>query len=190
MSVASLSRSGTTSAAVEDRYLRLSVHDGSSAEAAAFWEKVDQTGGPDACWPWKLRRDAAGYGRGYFGTTHNAHRRALELATGIVQPSAIEACHHCDNPPCCNPAHLFWGTHAENLQDAGRKGRLGNNRGERHGNHKLTEAAVRDIRYRVARGEGQHAVAREYGISQVNVHLIVTGKAWRHVDAVTEEAAS
>lgn len=158
--------------------------------AGEFWGKVDQSGGPDACWPWRGRVSPLGYGRGYFGDTTYAHRHALILVSGIVAPSRIEACHTCDNPPCCNPRHLFWATHRENLLDASRKGHLGRNRGERHGHAKLTDAAVRDIRLRVARGEHQHDVAALHGVSQVNVHLIVSGKAWRHVDAATEEAAS
>jgi Fe-S-cluster-containing dehydrogenase component len=63
-----------------------------------------------------------GYGNTSWGT---ASRIALELALGRRLGLRYElACHHCDNPPCCNPAHLFAGSHKDNTQDAMRKGRL------------------------------------------------------------------
>jgi hypothetical protein len=152
-----------------------------------FWSYVDQSAGPDACWPWTYGRDPAGYGQGPFGWTKKAHREAYRLANGDFDTS-LNICHKCDNPPCCNPAHLFAGTHRENLQDAGRKGRLGKARGEGHGNAKLTWEKVRAIRVRAAAGESHHALAREYGTTQPNIHLIVKGKAW--IEPVSDEAVA
>lgn len=93
-----------------------------------FWEKVDKSAGPDACWPWtgatQLRYKSKTVRQGRIGYTPGrlllAHRAALMLATGEDRPNH-EACHSCDNPICCNPAHLFWGTHRENLHDYIRK---------------------------------------------------------------------
>lgn len=98
---------------------------------ATFWERVDQSGGPEACWPWTGRRQskradgAGGYGcfiRG--GKTVYSHRWALELTLGRPLGPRMLACHTCDNPPCCNPAHLFEGTFTDNFRDAVAKGRV------------------------------------------------------------------
>lgn len=72
--------------------------------AERFWAKVDQSGGPDVCWPWLGRsRDAAGYGR-FSGK--NAHRLAWELANERPIPEGQTIDHTCRNNDCCNPKHL------------------------------------------------------------------------------------
>ena len=79
-------------------------------------------------------------------------------------------CHHCDNPPCINPAHLFLGTFADNSLDAVQKRRTAN--GERK-RHKLTDAQVREIRLRyMAGGVTQKELGLEYGVSQQLIGLI------------------
>jgi len=89
--------------------------------SAHFWERVDMSGGPDACWPWTGARHPSGYGGvSWRGGRVNAHRVAYELAYG--NPGKGFVCHHCDNPPCCNPAHLFLGTAQDNYRDSIAKG--------------------------------------------------------------------
>jgi hypothetical protein len=100
-----------------------------------FWSKVDRSGGPDACWNWQActvagnpDRGIKGYGvfhvRGTTRTHAYAHRTAWELANGPI-PAGLFICHHCDNPLCCNPAHLFAGTALDNVRDMIKKGRQG-----------------------------------------------------------------
>lgn len=86
-------------------------------------------------------------------------------------PDGMLACHHCDNPPCVNPAHLFLGNNAQNLCDMAAKGRAG------HVRSVLTAADVEAIRRRVLSGEQQKDVAAFYGINSGHVSRIVSRKA-------------
>ena len=90
-----------------------------------FSERV-LSGADDACWPWLGTVDPDGYGYTTFeGKQRRAHRVALARAKGLSM-AAIEGLvvlHLCDNPPCCNPAHLLLGTQAENVADCHAKGR-------------------------------------------------------------------
>jgi hypothetical protein len=90
-----------------------------------FWSRV-AVSGPDECWEWQGCRDHGGYGVIWLGVeigyVARTHRIAIYLATG-VDPGQLLVCHRCDNPPCCNPAHLFSCTHRENAIDRSRKGR-------------------------------------------------------------------
>lgn len=88
-----------------------------------FWAKVD-VAGPDDCWNWTAAVSTDGYGRLGVGghATIRAHRLAAQLRFGMLHRHQI-VCHACDNPRCCNPAHLFVGTHLTNARDRDTKGR-------------------------------------------------------------------
>ena len=91
-----------------------------------FWDRVDKSGGEIACWPWlgQTMKSRGGYGRLVINGKHvGAHRIALILSKGDPDRPDLFACHTCDNPICCNPAHLWWGTNMENVQDSIIKGR-------------------------------------------------------------------
>lgn len=92
-------------------------------EAPDFWARVDQSSGPTACWPWLGSRTTGGYGQVYMDKrVIKASRAAWVLARGPVR-DGLHVLHYCDNPPCCNPNHLWLGTPADNAQDSVAKGR-------------------------------------------------------------------
>lgn len=149
-----------------------------------FWSKVDKSGGQDACWPWMAFCQPKGYGR--FGIQRSdgswgriqAHRLSYELTYGAI-PDDLHVLHHCDNPPCCNPTHLFLGTNADNVADRVAKGReAGISRGEENGRAKLTADLVRLIR---AATGSQRAISKRFGISKAHVERVRNGKSWAHV---------
>jgi hypothetical protein len=91
-----------------------------------FWSKVDKNGGANACWEWTAKA-RSNYKKWYGafnvgGRVDRSHRVAWELENGAI-PEGLCVCHRCDNPKCCNPAHLFLGSHAENMSDMRAKGR-------------------------------------------------------------------
>lgn len=96
-----------------------------------FWQRV-AVGEPDACWPWLGaidERPDRGYGVvGVRGRPMGAHRLAYILTHGVDLDSEVCVCHRCDNRPCCNPAHHFPGSIADNIRDARAKGRHHNAR--------------------------------------------------------------
>ncbi len=103
------------------------------------------------------------------------HRVVFEKEHGPI-PNGMEVCHTCDNPPCCNPDHLFLGTQLENIQDKINKGRQ--TRGEGVGISKLTAERVLEIR---ASSESGRVLGKRYGVSNVQIGNIRSGKQWRHV---------
>lgn len=155
-----------------------------------FWSKVklpDVIGGPDCCWEWTATTRDGRYGT--FSITHTkfvmAHRFAYELCIGPI-PNKMIVCHSCDNTFCCNPAHLWIGTNAENSADMIAKGRQA--KGAKQGRHihpelnKLTADMVVEIRNRYANGgitQGQ--LAKEYGVGRDQISRIVNRNRWAHI---------
>jgi hypothetical protein len=110
-----------------------------------------------------------------------AHRVAWIATNGPIPPGAI-VCHACDNPPCCNPGHLWLGRDADNNADKEAKGRGNHPRGSSHGRAKLTEAQIREIRARYAHGAvTQTMLAKEYGVIQITISRIIRREIWPHV---------
>jgi HNH endonuclease len=123
------------------------------------------------CWVWPAGTNGEGYGQVDHDTL--AHRAAYEAFIGPI-PDGHLVLHHCDNRPCCNPFHLFTGTHADNTADMIEKGRQ---RNQYPNPIALDVEAVADIKTRVARGETQRSVAAIYGVDPSHISRIVNGKA-------------
>lgn len=99
------------------------------SEAEDFWKRVRKDEGENACWPWIIGwTDSYGRGRWRLGGRSMVSSRAALLLSKGPPPNndwTLQACHTCDNPPCCRPEHLFWGTREQNMKDMGAKGRAG-----------------------------------------------------------------
>ena len=156
-----------------------------------FWTNVTKT---DNCWLWTgwIRRD--GYGSVSIRNKHfAAHRVSWTLANGPI-PDGLWVLHHCDVRVCVRPTHLYLGTREQNTSDAIVRHRFKSGaeahfrahpeivpKGERHWAAKLTDDDVRLIRKRVASGEKQIDLQREFGLSSGTVSLVVHRKRWAHV---------
>lgn len=188
-----------------------------------FWQRVDRSGGPDACWTWTSAKNRNGYGKVWFsGRVWAAHRLSAFFAGMTIDGACV--LHHCDNPPCCNQRHLFVGTRTDNSRDAVQKGRIASGdkngsrthpealvrgddhwtrtnpekvargethylrinpelslRGEANAAAKLKEEHIREIRCLYAKGVSQTHIARQYGVSQPTISMVVNRKMWPHV---------
>ena len=132
-----------------------------------FWAKVVKT---SECWLWTGAKNSTDYGhfRWIDGRTHYSHRISYELTHGPIL-DGMNVLHHCDNPSCVNPSHLFLGTDRDNKMDSVNK--------KRH-HTKLNDDIVRMIR---ASGEPQTILAARYSISTTVISRVRNRLAWRHV---------
>ena len=155
-----------------------------------FWQRVNKS---SECWLWTGRKNQNGYGVTYKHCKPVlTHRRAWEIVHGAI-PDGMQVLHKCDNPQCCNPTHLFLGTHKDNMEDMTRKGRriCGERlrlsiknppHGERCGRAKLTSVQVLEIRRRYRPGVvSTSMLAKEFGVNRSAVWKIVNGLRWQHL---------
>ncbi len=161
-----------------------------------FWSKVDRRG-PGECWPWTAATIKGGYG--VYSIEVDGRRTGIPASRYALQDKLERpllpgtcACHTCDNPPCCNPGHLFEATPLENIRDASAKGRMAT--GDRNvkrrdpfcGRARIAVAPwdVDEIRRRRAGGETGASLAREFGLSQATVSRLVNGSRQSHPAAL------
>lgn len=142
---------------------------------------IDTSAGPDACWPWTGWRNARGYGHTSVlengrRVGHGAHRVMYVETYGPV-PDGLFVLHNCNNPPCCNPAHLRVGTQIENMADRQTTG-AGYARGAAAPRAvdvpPEVVAAIRALYQRRKPGRGQVALAERFGLSRTTVQRILT----------------
>ena len=146
-----------------------------------FLSKTDKSGD---CWIWMASKDKRGYGRFNRPSkfkTRLAHRISYILHCGDI-PDGACVCHHCDNPSCVNPDHLFLGTHKENMLDALKKNRLSpltQKHGTDNPKSKLTNNQVKIIRMSTA---SCRLLAEEFNVSSSTIHRVRKNQSWKHID--------
>ena len=144
-----------------------------------FWPKVNLPDDRSECWTWNAAT-RGGYGNLKINQVSiKAHRLSYALAHGVI-PGAFIVCHHCDTPLCVNPHHLFLGTSQDNADDMVSKGRqsVANQSGARNGNAKINDAQLEEIRARIAAGETNVSIAKDYPIGHAMVSRIRRGRAY------------
>ena len=137
----------------------------------------------DRCWMWCGAKDRDGYGHiKVKGKLRVAHRLSWEIYIGPI-PEGLNVLHHCDTPPCVNPAHLFLGTDRDNTRDMIAKGRRHNSPavGEQVGSSKLTEEQIQEIRRLYYPGVNQKELGLRFKVAQSAISKIVTKKNWKHI---------
>lgn len=182
-----------------------------------YWLQVEKDGptpphcpqiGP--CWTWRGTRDSNGYGLFLIQRrdVRRAHRYAWELEHGQI-PDGLHACHHCDNPSCVRPEHIFIGTQFDNMRDCARKGRTfaqrfpelmprgerhgfalhpeRRPRGERHPRHVLTDALVMALRQRFANGEQLRDISGDTKLSINTLRAAIRGATWAHLPLIPRQ---
>jgi len=151
-----------------------------------FWSKVEIKDSIKDCWEWLGAKKSTGYGNVRINKKYLlAHRVSFELTHGEI-PGKFIICHVCDNPGCCNPAHMMLGTVKSNCYDMIMKNRhqFTKNKavGERNHNTKLTTADVIEIRRIYSlKILNQYQLASKYGVAQSSIGAIIRNKTWRHV---------
>lgn len=153
-------------------------------EVARFWSKVRKIDG--SCWEWIGGKNDEGYGKFTLdqnGGTIPAHRYSYKLNVGSL-PNDMLVCHHCDNPSCVNPTHLFLGTAEDNAIDKETKNRGNHPVGSECHLSKLTEKDVITIRGTIPMEEiiiKAKDLAKTYNVAVSTIYDILFRKTWRHI---------
>lgn len=134
--------------------------------------------GKDECWEWQGYRNKLGYG---IFLRDKAYRASYRIFNGPII-NGLWVLHKCDNPPCCNPNHLYLGTPQDNVDDCWNRGRAKRERGTDRYCCKLDETKVREIMRRILAGESVLALSREFRIGRSVIYHIAYGDRWRHVE--------
>jgi hypothetical protein len=142
-----------------------------------FWRhvRIDK----DGCWEWTGSLNRDGYGQlKVAGKPVKASRLSWELHFGPIPPGLF-VCHHCDNPRCVRPDHLFLGTALHNNRDAIRKGR----RPDLVPNlvaavRRLSDEDIAAVRQRSTTGESGRSIARSLGCHHTTINRLLNGTHW------------
>jgi hypothetical protein len=152
-----------------------------------LWSKVDKRGEND-CWNWLGYKGESGYGRVQINDwSYYAHRVIYDLSNpGVITwkvPKETDEngflLHTCDNPSCCNPKHLWVGTHADNMADKAKKGRCPDYSGDKGPRCKLTMVQAREIRQKRQSGISARELAKMYNISLPSIKTLLRGDSYK-----------
>lgn len=159
---------------------QLATRSTNEPSVARFWSKI-LIKGTNECWPWMAYRTKFGYGRvGWRGRLELAHRVAYSISHDSW-PGEVCVLHSCDNPSCCNPAHLSLGTVADNNRDKDSKGRGRSVKGEQHGQAKFTDADVLSVRRARLSGIGLRKISKQLGLPMGFVGRVLYLGKWAHI---------
>lgn len=157
------------------------------SRADYFWKKVNKNGPVHPtlgtrCWLWTASTYTRGYGQFWTGNSFtSAHRFSYTLEHGSI-PEDMDVCHSCDNPLCCNPAHLWLGTAQDNVDDMLKKGRNGQPKNENHRDAKFTNEQVREIRKLYATGKySRSELARMRSVTVPTIRSIILRMTYRDI---------
>jgi hypothetical protein len=156
--------------------------------AERFWEKVKKT---DTCWNWigatrlsnGMKRNRGNYGIMRINDkVYSAPRISWELHNGPIRSTGLWVLHHCDNPSCVRPDHLWLGTHQDNVDDKVKKGRSWKPEGEKAPWHILTKEQVVKMRSLYDSGEKKiFEIAKIFNIKSPTVGAVVRRTTWKHI---------
>jgi hypothetical protein len=159
-----------------NQYSGLSVED-------RFWQKVNKKSS-DECWEWLgATHHQWGYGNLTIdGKYMAAHRYSWELHNREI-PDGMLVCHHCDNPSCVNPNHLFLGTNADNMRDRDKKNRQARLIGTNNGRAILNEDDIKQIfKLRNTSNYTVKEIADMFNISKSAIEAIIYKRNWTFVE--------
>jgi HNH endonuclease len=155
--------------------------------ADVLWSKVDKRG-EDECWEWKGFKNPDGYGRTWINDYgYYAHRVIYNLANpGVINLNAPKSTddhgfllHTCDNPSCCNPKHLFVGTHTDNMRDKVAKGRSPDFSGGKGPRCKLTIEQAREARALRKDGMTIPQLMARFNLSRASMKTLLRGDSYK-----------
>lgn len=150
-------------------------------ELIRFWQSIDERG-EDECWPWLKSTNQDGYGRIKFRRRPFTSTRVSYFLYHGIELIGL-ACHTCDNPACCNPLHLFDGTHQQNALDRERKGRGRPTCGTNSNLAKINDEIAYDIQLEIVAKTPDIVIAEKHAVSKETIANIRKGYQWIHVQA-------
>lgn len=142
----------------------------------SLWGRIDKKD-DNLCWEWLGTKKEGGYGLISIGGSQQRVTRVIlqELGFSI---EGLDVCHHCDNPSCCNPRHLFLGTAKDNVLDMHLKGRDNHPKGDNHGKSKITEYQAREVKILLSSMRHKD-ISKKLGVSINIVDQISAGATWK-----------